>query len=143
MTHAREFAAAAEAFAGTRWRRRGRGPAGLDCGGLLVASAAAVGISFEDALSYDAAMPAPELLWRLCRAGGDEAPWTDQGEGRVGLCAWRSGAQPRHLVVMLAGRRIVHVDAIARCVTVVPAEWLGERLVAVFRVRGLEYSEPW
>jgi hypothetical protein len=143
MPSARDFAGAAEAFAGTRWRRHGRGRNGLDCGGLLVASLGAVGIVAPDTRDYDAAMPAPDMLWRMCREGGEEAPWSDQGEGRVGICSWREGGEARHIVIMLASRRIVHVDASLRCVTVVPAGWLEGRLIAVFRARGLEYGQPW
>lgn len=143
MRSAHDFAVAAQSFERVRWRRHGRGRNGLDCGGLLVASLAAIGIACEDTRDYDAGMPPPELLWRLCSAGGDEASWSDQGEGRVALCSWTAGGVARHLAIMLADRRIVHVDATMRRVTVVPAEWLEGRLVAVFRVRGLEYDQPW
>ncbi|MBL8756337.1 MAG: hypothetical protein JNK15_23790 [Planctomycetes bacterium] len=144
MPTAHEFAAAAERMCGVRWRRHGRDPAfGLDCAGIAVAALAAIGITAQDSRDYDAGMPPPELLWRLCRENGEEVPWTDQGEGRVALCRWSNGDDPRHLVVMLARRRIAHVDASLRRVTVVPAGWLDSRLVAVFRARGVEYAEPW
>lgn len=144
MPHAREFAAAAEALAGVRWRRHGRSPAaGLDCGGLPVAGLAAVGIVATDSRDYDAGMPPSEFLWRMCRSNGVEQPWRDAGEGRLALCSWGSSAAPRHLVVMLARRRIVHVDASVRRVAVVPASWLDGKLVAVFRINGLDYGEPW
>lgn len=146
MPHAREFAAAAEALAGVRWRRHGRNPvAGLDCGGLPVASLAAVGIVAADSRDYDAAMPPAEFLWRMCRSNGVEQPWGDAGEGRLALCSWGSVAEPRHLAIMLARRRIVHVDAAVRPrrVVVVPASWLDGKLVAVFRMHGLDYGAPW
>jgi hypothetical protein len=144
MPTAAEFAGVAEGFAGVRWRRHGRDPRiGLDCGGLLVAGLAALGIAVQDSRDYDARMPPPDLLWRLCRAGGDEQSWSDQGEGRVGLCSWESGGPVRHLVIMLARRRIVHIDADVRRATVVPASWMDSKLVSVFRARGLDYGAPW
>lgn len=139
-----EFAAAAERMAGVRWRMHGRDPAkGLDCGGLLVATMAACAVVAVDSLDYDARMPPPDLLWSLCRQNGTEQPWGDQGAGRVGLCAWEGGDVPRHLVVMLGGRRIVHVHADARRAVVQPAGWLDGHLLAVFRVNGIEYGAPW
>lgn len=144
MPHARDFAAAVEGFAGVRWRRHGRNPAaGLDCGGLPVAGLAAVGIEAADSRDYDAGMPPAEFLWRMCRANGAEQPWSDCGEGRLGLCSWAGSGEPRHLVVMLARRRIVHVDANVRRVVVVPASWLDGKLVAVFRLSGLDYGDAW
>lgn len=144
MPHARDFAAAVEGFVGVRWRRHGRNPAaGLDCGGLPVAGLAAVGIAAADSRDYDAGMPPAEFLWRMCRANGTEQPWGDRGEGRLGLCAWTGSVEARHLVVMLARRRIVHVDAHVRRVVAVPASWLDGKLVAVFRLNGLDYGEAW
>lgn len=145
MHTAAEFAAAAEALVGTPWRRRScRDPrAGVNCGGLLRAALAAVGIVVPDPPGYDAGMPPPAMLWDVCRAHGQDVPLADCGEGRVGLCTFQHEDEPRHLVVMLARRRIVHVDAIARRVTAVPAGWMDNRLAAVFRVRGLEYGAPW
>jgi cell wall-associated NlpC family hydrolase len=144
MPTAHEFVQAARRMVGSRWRLHGRIPAaGLDCGGLLVAAMADVGIEAVDSLDYDARMPPPELLWSLCRQNGTEQPWSDQGEGRVGLCSWDRGDLPRHLVVMLAERRIAHVDASARRVVEVPAGWLDGRLLSVFRVNQIEYGAPW
>lgn len=144
MTTAREFALAAESLAGVRWRKHGRRPEnGFDCGGLLVWALHLVGIEVEARRDYDAAMPPPDMLWNVCRQYGDESSFVDQGEGRVALCAWESGNPARHLSVMLGGRRIVHVDASVRRVVIVPASWLDQRLVAVFRVRGLDYGGSW
>jgi hypothetical protein len=144
MPTAKQFAEIVEGFAGVRWRRHGRDPRiGLDCGGIVVAGLAALGIAVKDSRDYDARMPPPALLWDLCRASCDEQTWDDQGEGRIGLSTWGDGAVPRHLVVMLGGHRIAHVDAGARCVTVVPDGWLEGKLLAVFRVRGLDYGAPW
>lgn len=141
MPTAREFAASAESMAGVRWRRHGRSPErGFDCAGLPVGCLAMLGVPTVDTRDYDALLPAPERLWAMCRANGQEQPWSDAGEGRVGLCAWRSGDVARHLVVMLSGRRIVHVDPTARGVVVVPSGWLDDRLIAVFRANGVSYE---
>ena len=84
------------------------------------------------------------MLWDFCRRGMLEQTFADQGEGRVGLCAWRVGELvPRHIVVMLAERRIVHVHAGARRVVRVSASWLDGKLLGVFRVPGVDYGEPW
>lgn len=139
-----QFAAAAEAMVGVRWRKHGRSAAtGVDCAGMIIASLWAIGLPIQDVRNYDARMPDPSLLWAMCRASCTEQPWSDRGEGRVGLCRWSREDAPRHLVVMLHEHAIVHVDAGARRVTRVPANWLDERLLAVFRVNGLEYGEPW
>ena len=142
--HAKDFAAAAEGMVDVRWRSHGREPhIGLDCGGLLVAALARVGVHVDDSRQYDPRMPGAAFLWRMLRANCDEQDLADQGEGRIGLCRWETGDEPRHLVVMLSGHRIVHVDANARRVVVVPAGWLWGRLLSVFRVRALQYGEPW
>ena len=139
-----DFAAAAAALAGVRYRPRGRSAAtGLDCAGIVYAPAAAIGLVLRDTHDYDARMPDPAMLWRLCREGMLEQDLADAGTGRVGLCRWDQQADPRHLVVMLARREIVHVDASYRRVTRVPSSWLDGKLVAVFRLRGVDYGAPW
>lgn len=139
-----DFAAAAESFAKVRWRLHGRSrDAGVDCGGLLVAALAEVGIEVPDSRDYDARMPDPELLWRLCRGGGVETDHADCGPGRVGLCRWKTREDPRHLVIMLERRRIVHVYPEVRKVVVVSASWMTGKLVTVFRANNVEYGEPW
>lgn len=144
MPTAHEFAVAAEALVGSRWRRHGRDPRrGIDCGGLLRCALRAIGVEIADSTTHDAGFPPPELLWRLCRAGGDEQHADDCGEGRVGLCSWDTGGPAHHLVVMLDRRRIVHVDAQHRRTLVIPAAWMEQRLAAVFRVRALTYGKPW
>lgn len=146
MPTAREFAAAAESMAGVRWRRHGRSAEkGFDCAGLPVGCLAQLGVPTVDTRDYDALMPSPQVLWRFCRENCQEQPWSDSGDGRIGLCAWRQGDGARHLVVMLSDQRIAHVDPSARGVVVVPAGWLHGRLVAVFRVNGINYEEssPW
>lgn len=144
MIAAAEFASAAERLAGVRWRKHGRDPlSGLDCAGLPAAAAAAVGLQLQDTLDYDAGMPDPDLVRSFCARNGDPFGWDEMGEGRIGLCRWRSSEGARHLVVMLSGRRIAHVDAMVRRVVVVPAGWLDGRLVATFRLHGLEYGKPW
>lgn len=144
MVHASEFAAAAELLEGVRWRKHGRNPqSGLDCGGLPMAAAAVVGLQLQDTLDYDAGMPDPDMVRSFCARNGEMFGWDEVGEGRLGLCRWRSSEGARHLVVMLSGRRIAHVDAVVRRVVVVPAEWLDGRLVATIRLHGLEYGKPW
>ncbi len=140
-----QFAAAAAALEGVRYRPRGRSAeTGLDCAGIVHAPAAAIGITgLPDRHDYDPLMPDPEMLLHLCREGMDEQDHSDMGTGRVGLCRWESQPDPRHLVVMLPRHEIVHVDAIYRRVTRVPASWLDSKLMAVFRLRGVDYGEPW
>ncbi|MFY9345585.1 MAG: hypothetical protein WAT39_24050 [Planctomycetota bacterium] len=147
MRTAREFASMAEAQAGVaRWRKYGRDPSvGFDCGGFLLWLLAATGHDVDALMrsrAHDVAMPDPAWVRGLCDRFGDLVPPTDNGEGRVGLCAFGT-VEPRHLVVMLADRRIAHADAQARGVVAVPSSWLDDRLVATYRVRGLEYGAPW
>ncbi|MBB4860043.1 cell wall-associated NlpC family hydrolase [Novosphingobium chloroacetimidivorans] len=105
-----EFAKAAEALAGTRFRLHGRDPAtGLDCLGLVVAALAATGRSV--------ALPRPFGLRRLGLAAADEVAASlglavVTGETIAGdvLLAQCSPIQP-HLAVALASGRIVHAHA--------------------------------
>ena len=140
-----DFAAAAAALEGVRYRPRGRSAeTGLDCAGIVHAPARAIGITdLPDRTDYDPFMPDPEMLRQLCREGMEETGIVDSGTGRVGLCCWEGQVEARHLVVMLPKRKIVHVDATYRRVTRVSASWLGSKLVAVFRLRGVDYGEPW
>lgn len=105
-----QFAATAEALAGTRFRLHGRDPhTGLDCLGLIAAALASNGRA--------AALP---VGYTLRRRGLDEA---DTLAGTLGLGLARgklaagdlllalcSPVQP-HLVVALGGERIVHAHA--------------------------------
>lgn len=145
MIHARVFAEAAESLHGTRWCRHGRNPnVGLDCAGLVIAAARAAGFDPRDTTDYDPRMPSTDTLREFCELNGVSADVSDCGEGRVGVCRARqrigSGC---HLVVMLAGRRIAHVDTGARRVVVVSSSWLDGRLLSVWRLRDAEYGSPW
>lgn len=142
---AHQFAMAAADLVGVRWRKYGRDPAkGLDCAGPVIVPAQLLGLGvLPDTRDYDAGMPDSGMLWDFCRRGLIEQPWSDQGEGRVGLCSWQDDPAARHLVVMMADREIVHVHARAKRVVRVPASWLDGKLLAVFRVPGVQYGAPW
>lgn len=143
-TTSKDFASAVESFVGCRWRPEGRSrEKGVDCGGLLIAALRSIGIECDDMRGYDPRMPNPDELWRLCRSACNEVGWQDSGEGRIGLCSWPGSPKARHLVVMLDGNRIAHSHVQAKRVVVQPAGWLDGRLIAVFRVKGIDYGAPW
>lgn len=144
MRTCEEFAAAAASLVGVRYRPCGRSVAvGLDCSGMVKVAAAAIGIVLPDVRFYDPYMPDPSVLLRMCQENLIETDATDQGAGRVGLCRWQDDPEPRHLVVMLGGREITHVDASYRRVTKVPASWLDGKLLRTFRLPGVLYGPPW
>lgn len=139
-----DFATAAANLVDVRYRLYGRSAAtGLNCSGLVIAAAAAIGITLPDRRDYDPLMPDPVMLRQVCDEGLVEAEWRDQGCGRIGLCRWEDQTEPRHLVIMLPRNEIVHVDAHVRRVTRVPSSWLDSKLAAVFRLPGVHYGEPW
>jgi len=137
-----------------RYQKGGRGRGGMDCAGPLLYVARKHGIKLPDWMGYDAQRPDPAELYRRLRESLDEYPIEDAGEGRVGLCSWsidnpEQQVLGRHLVFMVGARAdsagIVHVDATwpSRGVVASPPSWLSNRLLAVFRLRGVEYGPAW
>lgn len=105
-----DFAAAAQALAGTRFRLHGRDPAtGLDCVGLIVAAMAATGRRATLPCHYSLRrrdlgdVDAMAAGLGLGSVSGMAAP----GDVLLVLC---SPVQP-HLAVALAGGRVVHAHA--------------------------------
>jgi len=139
-----DFAAAATSLVGVRYRTMGRSVViGLDCYGILFVPAAMIGVHLPNVRDYDPRLPDPARLLIECRTHLIEQDPRDAGPGRIGLCGWEQGGDPRHFVVMLPGRQIVHVDATYRRVTRVPAAWMDSKLVATFRLQGVDYGASW
>jgi len=103
------FIAAARAHLGVRWRHRGRKPWALDCLGLLVVSADAVGLPIDVPTIYGRE-PWDDLLRRgLQDRFGD--PVDDWRPGDVALIRWGKG-EPSHVAIITdhpTGLGMIHV----------------------------------
>jgi len=107
---AAEFVTAARTHLGVRWRHRGRKPWALDCLGLLVVSAAAVGLTVDVPTQYGRE-PWDDLLRKgLQDHFGDPVP--DWRPGDIALIRWGKG-EPSHVAIItdhLDGLGMIHVD---------------------------------
>jgi cell wall-associated NlpC family hydrolase len=93
---------AARGWLGTPWRHQGRGPEGVDCIGLVVLAAAAVGVALADRRDYRAEPLAGELRAELER---QLCPAADLWPGVVLLL--RLGPHAAHVGIW-TGATLVH-----------------------------------
>jgi len=146
MSHTgHDYAREAASYEGVRYKTYGRSrQTGLDCFGLVLAPAWGLGIDLPDFRDYDPRCPDPSVVLSRCREHLLEVPFEDAGAGCIAVSQWDNQlAGARHLSVLLPGERMVHVDAIRRRVTRVPAGWLEGKLRGVFRIPALEYGGSW
>lgn len=133
-----EIIAAARACIGTPFLHQGRIPGvALDCAGLLIAVAQAVGAEYQDVTGYG-----PNPSGGMLQAALDAQP----GLGRVSanarapgdLLLMRFSTEPQHLAV-LTGETIIHAYSHVGtvCEHRLSSMW-ATRIVSVYRFRGAE-----
>lgn len=108
MTQAERFVEAARASMGTRWMHQGRLPGvGLDCAGLAICAAAAIGMEFKDVEGYSRA-PTGHSLVRAIEQSADRV----RGEPQLGdILALSTAEIPTHMAIFCGGGRIIHTWA--------------------------------
>lgn len=98
-SRAERFVSAARALKGARWRHRGRKPWAVDCVGLVVLSAQAVGLRTEAPRIYGREPWDDSLRRALCTHFGSAHPPASAEAGDVALIRWRKG-EPSHLAIV-------------------------------------------
>lgn len=92
-----DIVSVANDFVGTRYRHQGRSKVGLDCAGLIIATAKACGISNFDTTSYSNRPNAAEFTREMIRAGCTQLPLAKLEHGdllRLNTAGW-----PVHIAV--------------------------------------------
>lgn len=90
--HKADFVEAARGWMGVRWMHQGRNRMGVDCVGLLIVSAADIGIDIPDLQGYRRS-PRPEIFLEHIRANSDPAMLPEPGNFGI----FRDGTQPCHV----------------------------------------------
>lgn len=102
------FITAARACVGTPFRHQGRLPGiGLDCAGLVIHAAKAIGVTLKDYTGYPDT-PFNGMLKRMCdeQIFLREIPKTDALPGDILLMRVREA--PQHLAIVSYGNYIIH-----------------------------------
>lgn len=135
MTTRAQVIAEARGWLGASWRHQGRTRAGVDCVGLVVKVAHALGLSEFDSNDY-ARQATDETLLAICREHLVEVPIAEMQTGDIVLM--RFGTQ-RHLAFLgdytLGGLSLIHAYALhpRKVVEVRLAPKMQEKIVAAFR----------
>jgi NlpC/P60 family putative phage cell wall peptidase len=141
-----DVVAEARSWIGTPYRHQGRlKGVGVDCLGLIVGVARALGLADKDADGYGA-IPSDNRLRAALEAEMDRVPTGSLREADVLLIAWKRW--PAHLAIATETAPAIRiVDAlrtVGRCCEYrAPEEWFaaapggGPRLVGVYRFRGV------
>lgn len=123
------------------WRHQGRNLAvGIDCVGVLVAIAAALGLPYEDRLGYTRRSTGWDLIAELDRQM-DRKPLKSYLSGDV--LTFKEKAYPQHVAVVAELRgvtTIIHAHAYARMVIEehLAHEWVAPgRMLACHAFRGV------
>lgn len=136
--HAADIIAAARACLGTPFQHQGRIPGvALDCAGLLIAVAQAIGADYHDVTGYG-----PHPCGGMLEQALDDQPCLEPvrvAQRRAGdLLLMRFDTEPQHLAV-LTGETIIHAYSNVGkvCEHRLSAVWAA-RIVRVYRFRGVE-----
>ena len=138
MTTPSDILAEARTWAGTPFRHQGRCKGvGVDCLGLVVGVARALGLSAADGAGYPRQPDGAALL-----AGLEEA-YVPLGLGRQrpgDILVFRIRSTPQHLALLTEPGGMIHVHAaVGRVVeTGLDATWAA-RLVAAYRYPGVDF----
>ncbi len=137
-----DVAAAARAWLGVPFRHQGRSREGVDCAGLIICIARELGLvdAGFDVQGYSRRPDGVSLL-AACGMHCERILPAGMAPGDVALL--RIDQHPQHLAVLAeyfaGGRSLVHAYAPARAVAETRLdEWWQQRLVAVFRLPGVE-----
>lgn len=123
--------AAAKALIGVPWRHLGRDERGLDCVGLLVVSARAVGLEVDDFIGYGRHSTDHSMLDKLTALGARMSvaePW-QPGD----VLVFTDARYPGHCGLYAGDGQVVHCSAIRRRVTMDRVATVGGVVVAVYR----------
>jgi cell wall-associated NlpC family hydrolase len=136
--HAAGIIAAARACLGTPFVHQGRIPGvALDCAGLLIAVAQAIGADYHDVLGYG-----PHPCGGLLEQALDDQPCLEPvpiAQRSAGdLLLMRFDAEPQHLSVYTGGTIIHAYSNVGKvCEHRLASVWAA-RIVRVYRFRGVE-----
>ena len=127
---------AARGFLGTRFRHQGRLPGqGLDCAGVVVCAARAVGVAVHDVVGYGRLPDGDALPRHLATAGCKEIALDDARPGDIYLMRFES--DPQHLA-LVTDIGILHAYAdVGRVVEHRLDDVWRARIVAAFRLPGV------
>ena len=138
MTTRSDIVTAARGWLGVPWRHQGRNEHGVDCVGLLVVVARALGLSDYDSAAYGRDPSGDGFLKHFGEAGGTRVSPSKAEEGDIAV--FRSGPYPVHagfLTLKHGVRHVLHASASAGKVVEEPVTTAAP-LVACFRLPGVE-----
>lgn len=136
MARRADIVAEARRWIGTPFRHQGRVlGVGVDCAGLVIGVAHALGLSSFDYTQYGRE-PANGLLLDICERHLNRMPLLDARPGDI--YAMRFGAEPQHLAIV-SDYGIIHAYAPAgKCVEHRMDDVWRRRIVRAYRYRGVE-----
>ena len=141
---------AARLLLGTPWKLQGRNEQGVDCGGLLVLIARAVGLPWradEDTPTYTMTPRGDSLLTYLSNCGANYLGMKDPPPGSITVFWWnRQTKTPAHLGIMTDRQTVIHVYAPTFRTGHVTEDFFAgvmeKRLVAVYEFPGVLPWQP-
>ena len=136
MDKRNEFVDIARQWIGVPYRHQGRTRQGVDCIGLAIACAQALGLPVYDVDGYSRA-PSGGMMRRLLKAHTDPMALSDIEPGDLLHMAFNE--QPQHLAIVsnLQPLRIIHADGLVGRVVEhgLDGQWRG-RIRDAYRIRG-------
>jgi cell wall-associated NlpC family hydrolase len=128
-----QWIAEVRSWIGVPWRHQGRNRHGVDCIGLVICSAHALGLTDFDFRAYGR-VPMDDLLMRLCDEQMERQHTAEIGD----VLLMRLRRLPQHFAVLVEPRRIVHARGEdGRVVeTTLPDAWV-RRIAGVYTVPGV------
>lgn len=128
-----DFIEAARALVGTRFHHQGRAPGvGLDCAGVVICAAAAIGVALPDRQGYPRRPRESDVLECL-EAGLDRVDSAEPGD----VLAFEIDGAVTHLGILTEAGTVIHAWVAARrvCENVLDDEW-RRRVARIYRLRG-------